>query len=76
MHFIPLLHSLAPTHFGSSLPSSGSLVDPPELLEIQIGRVVYHTTCGYVNCVPDCRGSVCSVSAQHTEPRKSVTQVT
>jgi hypothetical protein len=51
-----LFYVLAPTCFGSSLPSSGSLLDPPELLEIQIGWVVYHTTCGYVTCVPGCRG--------------------
>jgi hypothetical protein len=44
MHLIvPLLYStLASTCFGSSLPSSWSLLDPPELLEIQIGWVVYH----------------------------------
>jgi hypothetical protein len=32
---VPLLYFyvLAPTCFGSSLPSSGSLLDPPELLE-------------------------------------------
>jgi hypothetical protein len=32
---VPLLYFyvLAPTCFGSSLPSSGSLSDPPELLE-------------------------------------------
>jgi hypothetical protein len=34
----------------------GSLLDPSELLEIQIERVVYHIMCGYVNCVLDCRG--------------------
>jgi hypothetical protein len=55
---------MAPTCYGSSLPSSGSLLDPPELLEIQIGRVVYHITYGYVACGPGCRGP--------TEPRKSV----
>jgi hypothetical protein len=46
---------LAATCFGSSLPSSGSLLDPPELREIK--------TCGYVACVPVCRGSV---SHNHT----------
>jgi hypothetical protein len=61
-----LFYVLAPTCFGSSLPSSGSLLDPPELLEIQMGRVVYHITYGYVNCVPDCRGSVCCVSQLST----------
>jgi hypothetical protein len=34
---------------------AGSLLDPPELLEIQIGWLVCHITCGYVACVPDCR---------------------
>jgi hypothetical protein len=51
----PLLYVLAPTRFGCSLPSSGSLLDPPELLEIQIEWAVYHIMCGYVTCVPDCR---------------------
>jgi hypothetical protein len=32
---------LAPTCFGSSLPSSGSVLDPSELLEIQIEWVMY-----------------------------------
>jgi hypothetical protein len=32
----PLFYILAPTCFGSSLPSSGSFLDPSELLEIQI----------------------------------------
>jgi hypothetical protein len=56
----PLFYILAPTCFGSSLPSSVSFLDPSELLEIQIGWVVYHTSimCGYVACVPDCRVSV------------------
>jgi hypothetical protein len=54
----PLFHILAATCFGSSLPSSGSFVDPSELLEIQIEWVVYHIMCGYVACVPDCRGSI------------------
>jgi hypothetical protein len=35
---------------------------PSELIEIQIEWVVYHIMCGYVTCVPDCRGSVCCVS--------------
>jgi hypothetical protein len=63
---VPLLYFyvLAPTCFGSSLPSSGSLLDPPELHESTNGGVVYHVTCGYVACVPDCRGSVCCVSQQ------------
>jgi hypothetical protein len=50
---------LAPTCFGSSLPSPWSFLDPSELLEIQIEWVVYHIVCGYVACVPECRGSVC-----------------
>jgi hypothetical protein len=32
----PLFYILAPTCFGSSLQSSGSFLDPSELLEIQI----------------------------------------
>jgi hypothetical protein len=50
----PLFYILAPTCFGSSLRSSGSLLDPSELLEIQIEWVVYHIMCGYVACVPEC----------------------
>jgi hypothetical protein len=38
----PLFYILAPTYFGSSLPSSGSFLDPSELLEIQIEWVEYH----------------------------------
>jgi hypothetical protein len=41
-----LLYILAATCFGSSLPSSGNLLEPSELLEIQIGWVVYDTMCG------------------------------
>jgi hypothetical protein len=52
----PLFCILAPC-FGSSLPSSGSLLDPSE--------VVYHIMCGYVTCVPDCRGSV-GCASQHS----------
>jgi hypothetical protein len=52
---------LAPTCFGSNLPSSGSLLDPPELPANTNWGFVYHITCGYVACVPDCRGSVCCV---------------
>jgi hypothetical protein len=37
---------VAPTCFGSSLPSSGSFLDPSELLETQIERVVYHKMYG------------------------------
>jgi hypothetical protein len=58
----PLFYVLAPKCFGSSLPSSGSFLDPSELLEIQIEWVVYHIMWGYVACVPDCRGSVCCAS--------------
>jgi hypothetical protein len=50
----PLFCILAPTCFSSSLPSSGSFLEPPELLEIRIGWVMYHIMCGYVTCVPDC----------------------
>jgi hypothetical protein len=50
----PLFYILAPTCFGSSLPSSGSFLGPPELLEMQIKWVVYHIMCGYVACVTDC----------------------
>jgi hypothetical protein len=53
-----LFYVLAPTCFGSSLPSSGSLLDTPELLEIQTGWVVCYITCGYVTCVPECCGSL------------------
>jgi hypothetical protein len=53
-----LFYVLDPTCFGSSLPSSESFLDPSELLEIQIEWVVYHIICGYVTCVPECRGSV------------------
>src|SRR5215475_1328990 len=54
----PLFYILAPACFGSSLPSSGSVLDPSELLEIQIEWVVYHIMCGYVAFVPDFRGYV------------------
>jgi hypothetical protein len=54
----PLFHVLAPTCFDSSLTSSGSFLDPSELLEIQIEWMLYHTMCGYVACVPDCRGFI------------------
>jgi hypothetical protein len=50
-----LFYVLAPTCFGGSLPSSGSFLDSPEILEIQIKLVVYHIMCDYVTCVPDCR---------------------
>jgi hypothetical protein len=43
-----LFYILAPTCFGSSLQSSGSFLDPSELLETQIEQVVYHTMCGDV----------------------------
>jgi hypothetical protein len=63
----PLFHILAATCFGSSLPSSGSFLDPSGLLEIQIEWVVYQIMYVYVACVPDCRGSVCCASQfQHT----------
>jgi hypothetical protein len=59
----PLFNILAPTCFGSGLPSSGSFLDPSDLLEIQIEWVVYHIMCGYVTCVPECRGCVSCVSS-------------
>jgi hypothetical protein len=37
----PLFYVLAPTCFGSNLPSSGSVLDPSELLEIQSEWAVY-----------------------------------
>jgi hypothetical protein len=43
---------------GSSLTSSGSFLDPSELLEIQIKWVVYDVMCDYVACVADCQGSI------------------
>jgi hypothetical protein len=54
IYTIPLFYILAPTCFGSSLPSSESFLDPFEVLEIQIDWVVYHITCGWVACVPEC----------------------
>jgi hypothetical protein len=51
----PLFCVLSPTCFSSNLASSGSFLDPSELLEIQIELVIYHIMCGYVACVPDCR---------------------
>jgi hypothetical protein len=64
----PLFYILAPTCFGSSLPSSGSFLDPSELLKIQIEWVVYHKMCGYVACVPDCLSVVLpSWEAQQTD---------
>jgi hypothetical protein len=68
----PLLYILAPTCFDSSLPSSGSFLDPSELPEIQIEWLVYHIMCGHVACVPDCRGPVCCTS----QPSASGTQAT
>jgi hypothetical protein len=38
----PLFYILAPTCFSSSLPSSGSFLDPSELLEMQIEWVVFY----------------------------------
>jgi hypothetical protein len=81
-----LFYALAPTCFGSNLPSSGSFLVPSELLEIQIEWVGYHITCSYLACVPVCRGSFCCASplsayaltweAQQMEPRPSGTQAT
>jgi hypothetical protein len=47
----PLFYILAPTCFGSSLPSSGTFLNPSDLFGIQIEWVVYHISCGYVTCV-------------------------
>jgi hypothetical protein len=49
------------------MPSPGSLLDPSELLEIQIRWVVYHIMCGYVACVSDCRRSVETTTIRHTD---------
>jgi hypothetical protein len=62
----PLFYILAPTCFGSSLPSPGSFLDPSELLEIQIDWVVYHIMCGYMACVQECCGSVGTTTLRHT----------
>jgi hypothetical protein len=57
----PLFYMLAPTCFGSSLPSSGSLLDSPELIEIQLGDTIHgtmtiwhtgHVTTRYMICHP------------------------
>jgi hypothetical protein len=67
----PLFYILAPTCFDSSLPSSGSVLDPSVLLEIQTEWVVYHIMCGYEACVPECRGPVCcasQLSGNHDTP--------
>jgi hypothetical protein len=80
----PLFYIPGPTCFGSSLPSSGSFLDPFELLEIKIEQVAYHIMCGYVACVPDCRGSFdCASQLSALRPRnhtlydiRSVFQVT
>jgi hypothetical protein len=61
-----LFYILAPTCFGTSLPLSGSFLNPSDLFEIQIEWVVYHIMCGYVACVLDCRGSVCCASQLST----------
>jgi hypothetical protein len=53
-----LFYILAPTCFGSRLPSSESFLDPSELLEIQIEWVVYHG-----------HASQRRWEAQQTEPR-------
>jgi hypothetical protein len=47
---VPLLYSVYwLLHvWASSLPSSGSFLDPSELFEIQIEWVVYHIMCGYL----------------------------
>jgi hypothetical protein len=58
----PSFYTLALTCFGSSLPSSGSFLDPSELLEIQIEWVVY--------------AYALSWEAQQTKPQHSGTQAT
>jgi hypothetical protein len=50
-----LYYMLAPTCFGSSLPSSGSFLDPSELLDIQIGWAVY------LKYITDKRISICYI---------------
>jgi hypothetical protein len=60
---------LAAACIGSSLPSSGSFLEPSELFEIQIEWVVYLVMCGYVACV-------LSWGVQQTEPLQSGTQAT
>jgi hypothetical protein len=58
----PLFYILAPTFFDSSLPSSGSFLDPSELLvcwSVLVLSVV----------LPSCK-------AQQTEPQHSGTQAT
>jgi hypothetical protein len=55
-HF--LFNMQTPTYFGSGLPSSGSFLDSSELLEMQIEWVVYNIMYVYVDCVPECCGSL------------------
>jgi hypothetical protein len=62
----PLFYILAPTCFDSSLPLSGSFLDPSVLLEIQIEWVVYHIMCGCVACVPECSGSNGTTTIRHS----------
>jgi hypothetical protein len=61
----PLFNTQAPTCFDGSPPSSGSFLDPSELLEMQIKYVVYHIMCDYVACVPECCGSVGTTTLRH-----------
>jgi hypothetical protein len=70
----PTLKHMATTCFGSSLSSSGRFLDPSELLEIQVEWVVYHMMCGYVACVPDCRGSIYLGSTTDGSTTLQVTQ--
>jgi hypothetical protein len=78
----PLFYVLAPACFCSSLPSSGSVLDPSELLEVQIGWVVCYIMCGYVTCEADYCGhnNPANGSRNHTlydvPPTRSVLQVT
>jgi hypothetical protein len=61
---VPLLYSIhwLPTCFGSSLPASGSILDPSGLLERQIKQVIYHIMYVYMAWVSECRGSVSCAS--------------
>jgi hypothetical protein len=64
---IVLFYMLAPTCFGSSVPSSGSFWIRLSYAKVQIDMVVYHI----MLCVV-----LSSWEAQQTEPRHSDTQAT
>jgi hypothetical protein len=65
MHwYVPLLYSINwLLHVSAVACHHQGALDPSKLLEIQTEWVVYHIMCGYVACVPDCRGSVSQISA-------------